>query len=170
MLFRSAFRNIAVPLVTVIALSFGGLLEGSVLTEIIFSWPGIGSYITKALLSGDMNAVLGGTIAATVLGVLFVPLFFATYGASAAAQENLMGFNGAFYGVLFAMFIYNLFLFISLRERALVQAEALAGAAEQAPDRLRLNVGGGITHDSRAGSEWEEALCKAAFLDLSPKA
>ncbi|WP_374302279.1 aminodeoxychorismate synthase component I [Paracoccus sp. (in: a-proteobacteria)] len=39
----------------------------------------------------------------------------------------------------------------------------------EAPDRLRLNVGGGITHDSRAGSEWEEALCKAAFLDLPPK-
>lgn len=38
-----------------------------------------------------------------------------------------------------------------------------------APVRLRLNVGGGITHDSRAGSEWEEALCKAAFLDLSPR-
>lgn len=36
-----------------------------------------------------------------------------------------------------------------------------------APGRLRVNVGGGITHDSRAGSEWEEALCKAAFLDLS---
>ncbi|MGL4315595.1 MAG: 7TM diverse intracellular signaling domain-containing protein [Pseudomonas sp.] len=49
---------------------------------------------------------------------IFVPLFFSTYGASAAAQENLMGINGAFYGVLFAMFIYNLFLFISLRERA----------------------------------------------------
>ncbi len=38
-----------------------------------------------------------------------------------------------------------------------------------APGRLRLNVGGGITHDSRAGSEWEEALCKSAFLDLSPQ-
>ena len=38
------------------------------------------------------------------------------------------------------------------------------------PDRLLLNVGGGITHDSRAGSEWEEALCKAAFLDLSAQA
>ncbi|WP_256445614.1 aminodeoxychorismate synthase component I [Paracoccus everestensis] len=38
------------------------------------------------------------------------------------------------------------------------------------PDRLLLNVGGGITHDSRAGSEWEEALCKAAFLDLSRQA
>ena len=66
-----AFRNIAVPLVTVIALSFGSLLEGSVLTEIIFSWPGIGSYITKTLLAGDMNAVLGGTI---VVGVCFIGL------------------------------------------------------------------------------------------------
>ena len=49
---------------------------------------------------------------------IFMPLFFSTYQASAAAQENLMGFNGAFYGVLFAMFCYNLFLFISLRESA----------------------------------------------------
>lgn len=66
-----AFRNIAIPLVTVIALSFGSLLEGSVLTEIIFSWPGLGQYITKALLAGDMNAVLGGTV---VIGVCFVAL------------------------------------------------------------------------------------------------
>ena len=35
------------------------------------------------------------------------------------------------------------------------------------PGLLRMNVGGGITHDSRAGSEWEEALCKSAFLSLS---
>lgn len=49
---------------------------------------------------------------------IFVPLFFSTYGASAATQENLMGFNGAFYGVLFAMFFYNLFLYLSLRESA----------------------------------------------------
>ncbi|VXC28608.1 Hybrid sensor histidine kinase/response regulator [Pseudomonas sp. 8Z] len=49
---------------------------------------------------------------------VFVPLFFATYGASAAAQENFMGLNGAFYGVLFAMFCYNLFLYLSLREPA----------------------------------------------------
>ena len=66
-----AFRNIAIPLTTVIALSFGSLLEGSVLTEIIFSWPGIGSYITKTLLAGDMNAVLGGTV---VVGVCFIAL------------------------------------------------------------------------------------------------
>src|SRR5690606_11662685 len=49
---------------------------------------------------------------------VFVPLFFATHDASAAAQENIMGVQGAFYGVLFAMFCYNLFLFISLREAA----------------------------------------------------
>ncbi len=66
-----AFRNILVPLITVIALSFGGLLEGSVLTEIVFSWPGIGQYITKALLAGDMNAVLGGTV---LVGACFVGL------------------------------------------------------------------------------------------------
>jgi len=49
---------------------------------------------------------------------VFLPLYFSTYHASAAAQENLMGINGAFYGVLFAMFCYNLFLFLSLREPA----------------------------------------------------
>ena len=70
---RHAFRNISIPLITVIALSFGSLLEGSVLTEIIFSWPGLGQYITSALLSGDMNAVLGGTV---VVGVCFIGLNF----------------------------------------------------------------------------------------------
>ncbi len=70
-IWRHAFRNIAVPLITVIALSFGSLLEGSVLTEIIFSWPGLGQYVTTALLAGDMNAVLGGTV---VIGVCFIGL------------------------------------------------------------------------------------------------
>lgn len=45
---------------------------------------------------------------------------------------------------------------------------AIRSPVVTAPGRLRVNVGGGITNDSRAGSEWEEALCKAAFLDLSP--
>lgn len=70
-IWRHAFRNISIPLVTVIALSFGSLLEGSVLTEIIFSWPGLGQYVTKALLAGDMSAVLGGTI---VIGTCFILL------------------------------------------------------------------------------------------------
>ncbi len=64
-----ALRNAAVPLVTVIALSYAGLLEGSVLTETVFSWPGLGLYITNSLQNADMNAVLGGTI---VIGSVFI--------------------------------------------------------------------------------------------------
>ncbi|WP_299747056.1 ABC transporter permease [uncultured Tateyamaria sp.] len=70
-IWKHAFKNIRVQLITVIALSYANLLEGSVLTEIIFSWPGIGSYITTALLSADMNAVLGGTV---VVGLIFILL------------------------------------------------------------------------------------------------
>ncbi len=70
-IWKHAFGNIKVQLITVIALSYAGLLEGSVLTEIIFAWPGIGSYITTSLLSADMNAVMGGTV---VVGLVFVLL------------------------------------------------------------------------------------------------
>ncbi|BCH58258.1 peptide ABC transporter permease [Agrobacterium vitis] len=66
-----ALRNAAVPLLTVIALSYAGLLEGSVLTETIFSWPGIGLYITNSLQNADMNAVLGGTI---IIGSVFIAI------------------------------------------------------------------------------------------------
>jgi len=68
---RHAFRNTAVPLVTVIALSYGFLLEGAVLTETVFAWPGFGQYLVNALLQGDMNAVLGCTL---LIGVIFIAL------------------------------------------------------------------------------------------------
>ncbi|NBT56421.1 MAG: ABC transporter permease [Betaproteobacteria bacterium] len=70
-IWRHALRNAMVPLVTVIALSYAGLLEGSVLTETVFAWPGLGLYITNSLQNADMNAVLGGTI---VVGTIFVGL------------------------------------------------------------------------------------------------
>jgi peptide/nickel transport system permease protein len=70
-IWRHAFGNIAVPLLTVIALAYSYLLEGSVLTEIVFAWPGIGSYLTGALLNADMNAVLGSTL---VIGATFITL------------------------------------------------------------------------------------------------
>jgi len=66
-----ALRNAAVPLVTVVALSYAGLLEGSVLTETVFAWPGLGQYLTNSLQASDMSAVLGGTL---VIGVVFVGL------------------------------------------------------------------------------------------------
>lgn len=64
-----ALRNALVPLITVIALSYASLLEGSVLTETVFAWPGLGRYLTNALLAADMAAVLGATI---VVGMVFV--------------------------------------------------------------------------------------------------
>ncbi|HIP77656.1 MAG TPA: ABC transporter permease [Kiloniellaceae bacterium] len=64
-----ALGNVRVPLVTVIALSYAGLLEGSVLTETVFAWPGLGFYLTQSLLNADMNAVLGATM---VVGAVFI--------------------------------------------------------------------------------------------------
>jgi peptide/nickel transport system permease protein len=68
---RHALGNVLVPLITVVALAYANLLEGSVLTETVFAWPGLGQYITSSLLSADMNAVLGGTI---VVGTVFIGL------------------------------------------------------------------------------------------------
>lgn len=65
--------NIAVQLITILAISYGGLLEGAVVTEIVFSWPGIGQYMTNALMIGDMNAVVAATI---VIGFIFMFLNF----------------------------------------------------------------------------------------------
>lgn len=70
-LWRHGFPNIAVALVTVLALAYASLLEGSVLTETIFSWPGLGQYLTISLLNADMNAVLGATL---VVGAVYVGL------------------------------------------------------------------------------------------------
>ncbi|WP_375165913.1 ABC transporter permease [Chelativorans sp.] len=68
-IWRHAFYPIRIQLITVIGLSYAGLLEGSVMIETVFSWPGIGNYLTTALLNADMNAVLGATL---VIGSVFI--------------------------------------------------------------------------------------------------
>jgi len=70
-----AFRNIAVPLLTVVVLAYGGLLDGAVLTETVFGWPGFGQYLTAGLLAGDMNVVLACTL---IVGVIFLTLNLAS--------------------------------------------------------------------------------------------
>ena len=70
-IWRHAFGNIAVRLITVLALTYAGLLEGAVITETVFSWPGLGQYLTVSLLDADMNAVLGATL---VIGVTYLLL------------------------------------------------------------------------------------------------
>lgn len=66
-----AFRNIRVQLLTVIALTYGSMLEGAVLIETIFSWPGFGQYLTNNLLLGDMNAIM---VCVLLVGVIFITL------------------------------------------------------------------------------------------------
>jgi peptide/nickel transport system permease protein len=72
-IWRHVLPNIAVQLITILAISYGGLLEGAVVTEIVFSWPGIGQYMTNALMIGDMNAIVAGTI---IVGFIFMLLNF----------------------------------------------------------------------------------------------
>ena len=66
-----ALGNVWVQLVTVIALTFGSLLEGAVLTETVFAWPGLGLYMKNSLFNADLNAVLGGTM---LVGVVYIGL------------------------------------------------------------------------------------------------
>jgi len=66
-----AFRNVGVQVTTVVALSYAFLLEGAVLTETVFAWPGFGRYLTNALMAGDMNGVVGCTL---IIGIVFVSI------------------------------------------------------------------------------------------------
>ena len=66
-----AFRNIRVQLLTVVALTYGSMLEGALLIETIFAWPGFGQYLTNNLLLGDMNAIM---VCVLLVGVIFITL------------------------------------------------------------------------------------------------
>jgi peptide/nickel transport system permease protein len=68
---RHALRNALIPTITVIGLAYGNQLGGAVLTETIFSWPGVGRYAYQAASSLDFPAIMGVTmvIAAIYIGV-----------------------------------------------------------------------------------------------------
>lgn len=68
-IWKHAFKNIRVQLLTIVALAYGGLLEGAVLIETVFAWPGFGQYLTDSLLMGDMNAVMASVL---FIGLVFV--------------------------------------------------------------------------------------------------
>lgn len=59
---RHALKNAMLPITTIIGISYGNLLEGAVLTETVFAWPGLGRYATSAFLSLDFPAVMGVTL------------------------------------------------------------------------------------------------------------
>ena len=64
---RHGLRNALIPTLTIIGVAFGSLLSGAVLTETIFSWPGLGRYATASAISLDFPAVMGVTLLAAVI-------------------------------------------------------------------------------------------------------
>ena len=65
-----ALRNALIPVVTVIGLSVGTLMAGAILTETIFSWPGIGKWMVEGISSRDYTAVQGGLLMIAVIVML----------------------------------------------------------------------------------------------------
>ncbi|PYP77460.1 MAG: peptide ABC transporter permease [Gemmatimonadetes bacterium] len=67
---RHALRNALIPIITVLGLDFGAYLTGSILTETIFSWPGIGRYVVNAIARRDLPAIQGSVLFLSAVFVL----------------------------------------------------------------------------------------------------
>ncbi len=79
LLFLHAFKNASIPVVTVIGLQFGYLMGGAILTETVFSWPGIGRWLLDGILGRDFPVIAGGTLfvaAAFIMVNLLVDLLY----------------------------------------------------------------------------------------------
>jgi len=73
-LFRHALPNALVPIITIVGLQFGSLLAGAIVTETIFSWPGIGRLAVQAITERDYP-LLQGCILLIALSCVLVNLF-----------------------------------------------------------------------------------------------
>ncbi|MCO7124264.1 ABC transporter permease [Sporolactobacillus shoreicorticis] len=71
---KYALKNALLPIITLIALDLGALLEGAVITEIVFSWPGIGMQVMNALMSRDFPVVMAGIF---VISLIYSVINFA---------------------------------------------------------------------------------------------
>ncbi len=78
-MYRHAFRNALIPVVTVIGLQFGGLLSGAVIVETVFAWPGIGRYIVFGITGKDFPVVQGGVLLIAMTFVLINLVIDAAY-------------------------------------------------------------------------------------------
>jgi ABC-type dipeptide/oligopeptide/nickel transport system permease component len=67
---RHALRNAMIPIITVLGLDFGAYLTGSILTETVFSWPGLGRYVVNAIARRDLPAIQGAVLFLSVVFVL----------------------------------------------------------------------------------------------------
>jgi ABC-type dipeptide/oligopeptide/nickel transport system permease component len=83
---RHALRNALIPVITVLGLDFGYYLTGSILTETIFSWPGIGRYVVNAIARRDLPAIQGSIL---FLSIVFVMVNLITDLAYAKADKRV---------------------------------------------------------------------------------
>jgi ABC-type dipeptide/oligopeptide/nickel transport system permease component len=83
---RHALRNALIPVITVLGLDFGAYLTGSILTETIFSWPGIGRYVVNAISRRDLPAIQGSVL---FLSTVFVVVNLLTDLAYAKADPRV---------------------------------------------------------------------------------
>lgn len=83
---RHALRNALIPIITVLGLDFGYYLTGSILTETIFSWPGLGRYVVNAIARRDLPAIQGSVL---FLSVVFVLVNLVTDLAYAKADPRV---------------------------------------------------------------------------------
>lgn len=68
--FRHTLKNALIPVITLIGLDFGSYLNGSVLTETIFGWNGIGSYLVLAISQRDYPVIMGGVLLGTIIFIM----------------------------------------------------------------------------------------------------
>lgn len=83
---KHALRNALIPVITVLGLDFGAYLTGSILTETIFSWPGIGRYVVDAISRRDLPAIQGSVL---FLSTVFVVVNLITDLAYAKADPRV---------------------------------------------------------------------------------
>ncbi|MBS3811313.1 MAG: ABC transporter permease [Halanaerobiales bacterium] len=79
--YKHALKNAFIPIITVVGLQFGVLLGGAVLTETIFSWPGLGKYLVDAIYSRDFPVVQGGILFFAIAFVIVNLLVDISYAA-----------------------------------------------------------------------------------------
>ncbi len=67
---KHALRNALVPIITIVGLMFGSILTGAILTETIFSWPGIGKWIVQSVMSRDYPVIQGGVLLIAIIIII----------------------------------------------------------------------------------------------------
>ncbi len=80
MIFVHALRNALIPIVTVIGLQVGVLFTGAILTETLFSWPGVGKWLVEAIQRRDYPVLQGGTLLIGTVVMAVNLLVDLTYG------------------------------------------------------------------------------------------